>query len=49
MISGSTRVFRPWNIEASLDSIVCPVLVIQGLSDEYGTPRQVEAIQGRIP
>jgi pimeloyl-ACP methyl ester carboxylesterase len=41
--------FRSWNIESSLDPITCPVLVIQGLDDEYGTIRQVEAIQERIP
>jgi pimeloyl-ACP methyl ester carboxylesterase len=41
--------FRDWNIESFLDSIRCPVLVLQGAQDEYGTTRQVEAIQRRIP
>ncbi len=41
--------FRTWNIESSLDAIRCPVLVIQGEDDEYGTIRQVGAIQARIP
>lgn len=41
--------FRAWNIEASLDAIRCPVLVIQGHEDEYGTMAQVAAIQRRIP
>jgi len=41
--------FREWNIESYLDSIRCPVLVIQGAQDEYGTIRQVEAIQRRVP
>jgi pimeloyl-ACP methyl ester carboxylesterase len=41
--------FRSWNIESCLDSIRCPVLVIQGEDDEYGTVRQIEAIQARIP
>lgn len=41
--------FRSWNIESYLDAIRCPVLVIQGEDDEYGTTRQVEAIQGRVP
>jgi pimeloyl-ACP methyl ester carboxylesterase len=41
--------FRSWNIESCLDSIRCPVLVIQGEDDEYGTPKQVRAIQARIP
>jgi len=37
--------FRSWNIEAYLPSITCPVLVIQGADDEYGTLNQVEAIE----
>jgi pimeloyl-ACP methyl ester carboxylesterase len=41
--------FRSWNIESSLDSIACPVLVIQGNNDEYGTIQQIEAIQKRVP
>jgi len=41
--------FREWNIESCLDAIRCPVLVLQGLDDEYGTIRQVEAIRARIP
>lgn len=41
--------FRGWNIESYLDRIRCPVLVLQGAQDEYGTPAQVEAIQRRIP
>jgi len=42
-------VFRDWNIEPFLDSIRCPVLVIQGKQDEYGTAKQIEALQRRIP
>lgn len=41
--------FRSWNIESCLDSIRCPVLVIQGEDDEYGTVKQLEAIKTRIP
>ncbi len=41
--------FRSWNIEGYLDAIHCPVVVIQGEDDEYGTTRQVEAIQTRVP
>jgi pimeloyl-ACP methyl ester carboxylesterase len=41
--------FRSWNIESCLESIRCPVLVIQGEDDEYGTVRQIQAIQARIP
>jgi pimeloyl-ACP methyl ester carboxylesterase len=36
--------FRAWNIEEYLPRIECPVLVIQGLDDQYGTIKQVEAI-----
>ncbi|HUK07184.1 MAG TPA: alpha/beta hydrolase [Stellaceae bacterium] len=37
--------FRAWNIEASLPSITCPVLAIQGADDEYGTLAQLDAIE----
>ena len=37
--------FRRWNIEEYLPRIKCPILVIQGLDDEYGTMAQVEAIE----
>jgi len=37
--------FRSWNIEEYLPRISVPVLVIQGEQDEYGTLRQVEAIE----
>ncbi len=36
--------FRSWNIEEYLPRITCPILVIQGLDDQYGTMAQVEAI-----
>ena len=36
--------FRPWNIEHYLPAIRCPVLVIQGERDEFGTIDQVNAI-----
>jgi len=36
--------FRSWNIEEYLPQITCPMLVIQGLDDQYGTMAQVEAI-----
>jgi pimeloyl-ACP methyl ester carboxylesterase len=41
--------FRDWNIESFLDSIRCPVLVLQGAQDQYGTLKQIEAIQQKIP
>lgn len=37
--------FRSWNIESSLPGIHCPVLVIQGEDDAYGTLAQVDAIR----
>jgi pimeloyl-ACP methyl ester carboxylesterase len=36
--------FRDWNIERYLPDITCPVLALQGIEDEYGTPGQVHAI-----
>lgn len=36
--------FRDWNIEAYLPRIACPLLVLQGAGDPYGTPAQVEGI-----
>lgn len=36
--------FSDWNIEHFLPTITCPVLIIQGEADEYGTLKQVEAI-----
>jgi len=40
--------FRNWNIEEYLPRITCPVLVIQGFEDQYGTMKQVEAIQRQV-
>jgi pimeloyl-ACP methyl ester carboxylesterase len=37
--------FRAWNIEEYLPAIAAPILILQGEDDEYGTWRQVEAIQ----
>jgi pimeloyl-ACP methyl ester carboxylesterase len=41
--------FRAWNIEAELATIACPVLVIQGEDDEYGTLEQINRIARRLP
>lgn len=41
--------FRDWNVESYLASIRCPVLVLQGAQDEYGTTKQIETIRHRIP
>ena len=40
--------FRDWDITDRLADIVCPLLVIQGADDEYGTPAQVEAIAAGV-
>jgi pimeloyl-ACP methyl ester carboxylesterase len=40
--------FRQWNIEPCLHRIRCPVLLIQGRDDEYGTLAQLDAIERRI-
>jgi len=40
--------FESWNIEAVLPNVTCPVLLIQGEDEEYGTPAQLEAISSQI-
>jgi pimeloyl-ACP methyl ester carboxylesterase len=40
--------FRDWNIEDFLPSITCPILIIQGDKDEYGTINQVNAIEKKV-
>jgi pimeloyl-ACP methyl ester carboxylesterase len=37
--------FRRWNLEDRLPRISAPILVVQGLADEYGTTAQVDAIR----
>lgn len=41
--------FRDWNIEEAVSGIRCPLCVIQGREDEYGTLRQVESIRKHAP
>jgi pimeloyl-ACP methyl ester carboxylesterase len=41
--------FRPWNIEADIEAIACPVMAVQGEDDEYGTLEQVRGIRRRLP
>ena len=41
--------FRDWNIEADIRPVRCPVLVIQGLDDEYGTLEQLRRIEAAVP
>lgn len=40
--------FNSWNIENILPSMTCPVLIIQGEDDEYGTMKQVEGIEKNV-
>lgn len=40
--------FRDWSIEALLPGICCPLLLIQGTGDEYGTFAQLDRIAGRV-
>jgi pimeloyl-ACP methyl ester carboxylesterase len=37
--------FRRWNLQDRLPRISAPILVVQGLADEYGTTAQVDAIR----
>jgi pimeloyl-ACP methyl ester carboxylesterase len=41
--------FARWNIEAEIATITCPLLAMQGLDDEYGTPQQIRAIARQLP
>ena len=40
--------FRDWNIESYLPGIDCPLLLIQGRDDEYGTLAQLDAIERQV-
>ena len=40
--------FLHWNIESFLPNIKCPVFIMQGEHDEYGTMKQVEGIQNQV-
>lgn len=41
--------FRHYNIEAECRRITCPLLLVQGENDEYGTLAQLDAIQRAVP
>jgi pimeloyl-ACP methyl ester carboxylesterase len=41
--------FRDWNIEGLLGGITCPLLLIQGADDRYGTEAQLTAIERAVP
>jgi pimeloyl-ACP methyl ester carboxylesterase len=40
--------FRGWSIDAEIGSIVCPLLAVQGMDDEYGTLEQIRGIAQRV-
>ncbi|GAA1464336.1 alpha/beta hydrolase [Nocardiopsis exhalans] len=40
--------FRDWNIEEELSDVDCPVLLVQGEHDRYGTAAQLRAIEAGI-
>jgi pimeloyl-ACP methyl ester carboxylesterase len=40
--------FRSWNIEEYLMGIRCPILLVQCEDDEYGSLRQLDAIEARL-
>jgi pimeloyl-ACP methyl ester carboxylesterase len=40
--------FKSWNIEGVLPRVTQPLLVLQGLQDEYGTAAQVQAIERQV-
>ena len=40
--------FLSWNIEEYLPKITCPILVLQGEDDEYGTSAQIQGIVDRV-
>jgi pimeloyl-ACP methyl ester carboxylesterase len=40
--------FAAWNIEGCLEGISVPLLVLQGIDDQYGTRAQVDAIAQRV-
>ena len=40
--------FFHWNIEEYLPGVACPTMVIQGADDEYGSLKQVEAIERQV-
>lgn len=39
---------RGWSMTDRLERVTCPVLAVQGLDDEHGTPAQVAAIAGGV-
>ena len=40
--------FRGWSLEADAERVECPVLLIQGVDDPYGTLEQLDRIEARV-
>ena len=40
--------FRDWSLEADAERVGCPVLLVQGADDPYGTLEQLDRIQARV-
>ena len=40
--------FRDWNLEGDIAGIECPLLLIQCAGDEYGTSRQLDAVEAAV-
>ncbi len=43
-----SEAFQSWNLVNEISGVTCPVLVIQGEKDQYGTMDQVEAIYNAV-
>lgn len=41
--------FQTWNLEGFVPGIRCPVLLLQGRQDQYGTSAQIKAIEQALP
>jgi pimeloyl-ACP methyl ester carboxylesterase len=40
--------FRDWSLEPEAEAVTCPVLLIQGADDPYGTLDQLDRIEARV-
>lgn len=40
--------FRDWNLEGDITGVECPLLLIQCAGDEYGTVRQLDAVEAAV-
>ena len=41
--------FKDWSITFELSGIICPLLAMQGIDDEYGTLEQIRGIKRHVP